>query len=375
MAGSHTRPREPGVGRGRALQEWFARAALALGSLVFSFCVLEAGFRAKAYLDDRELDAFERLDGARGVRDPDARLRTADIIRLSSNPQIIYELIPGLVGSYRGAQIRVNAQGFRGPELALAKPARTVRIAGLGDSVMFGWGVAEDEAYLARLTARLGERFPDVRWEWINSAVPGYSTPIEVEVLADRLLAYRPDLVMVGFVPNDLELPNFIRSRRPYLRADRSYLFRFVRALRKGMTRAPDDRLAAAPRDAEEIPVEYRELRGMPAVERALARLAGLAREHGFRALVLAYPACSHQLRAACAPQGLACLEAGPAFDRWLREHGHSALAGSPLVLPDDPHPSALGHELIADTLLRSLDEEGTIEALRAGALRAPPTP
>jgi lysophospholipase L1-like esterase len=352
-------------------REWLARAALALGSLLCSLCVLEAGFRAKAYLDDRELDAFERLEGARVVHDPNAPLRTADIIRLSSNPAIIYELIPGLEASYRGAQIRVNALGFRGPELAREKPPGTVRIAGLGDSVMFGWGVAEDELYLARLAAALRERAPEVRWEWINSAVPGYSTPIEVEVFADRLLAYRPDLVIVGFIPNDVELPNFVRSRSPYLRPDRSYLRRYLRALRKGMSRAPDDRLAAAPRDEDEVPPEYRELRGMSSVVRAIDRLGRLASQHRFRALVLAYPACPAALRAACGAHGFACLEAGPAFERWLGERGLERSA-SPLVLaPDDPHPSAQGHQLIADLLLQRLEESGELELLRSRALGA----
>lgn len=356
---------------GSHAREWTIRAALLLGSLAFTFCVLEAGFRVKAFLDDRELDAFQRLEGARVVRDPDARLRTADIIRLSRNPRVIYELIPGLEGRYRGGLIRVNAQGFRGPELSPTKPPGTVRVAGIGDSVMFGWGVGEEELYLARLARLLAEREPGVRWEWINSAVPGYSTPIEVEVLEDRVLRYAPDLVIVGFVPNDVELPNFIRSPSPYLRLDRSYLGRFVRALRKGLARTPDDRLAAAPRDESEIPAEYRALRGMTAVVGAIERLGRLADARRFEALVLAYPACPAELRAVSSAQGFLCLESGPAFARWLadRELGPEA---SPLVLaPDDPHPSPLGHSVLAETVLAHLEQSGTLRALRRRALTA----
>jgi lysophospholipase L1-like esterase len=348
------------------MRAFLGRAGLLLGALLVALCLLEVALRVRASLREEAIGDLASLDAARAAPDR-AKLRTRDIIRMSHNPRIVYELIPGLSGTYRDAALHVNSQGFRGREVAREKHAHTVRIVGVGDSVMFGWGVEEDELYLARLAARLAERRPEIRFEVVNSAVPGYNTPIEVEVLADRLLAFHPDLVVVGWIPNDVEPPNFVRVPRGYLRLDTSFLLLELRALRQGLRRSPDGRLAAAPRDPAEIPPEYRAMRGLPAVEAALARLAELGVLHGFRSVIVAYPHAPAEVRATAARLGIGYVEVGPAFDRWLAEHGVE-LEQSPLVRSaDDPHPSALGHELFAETLLSYLDESGTTAALIRG--------
>ena len=63
----------------------------------------------------------------------------------------------------RSFLVSTNAKGFRGPPL---EPQKTsYRVLCLGDSVTFGWGVAEDESYPARLRKSLG-------LEVINAGVP-----------------------------------------------------------------------------------------------------------------------------------------------------------------------------------------------------------
>ena len=94
-------PAEKGSSR-RAGVEWLLRIALGVTSLLLSLLVIEFGLRVKAWHEDREVDAFRNLRPVAVVHDPASRVRTRDIIRLSSNPRIIYELIPCLTANYRG---------------------------------------------------------------------------------------------------------------------------------------------------------------------------------------------------------------------------------------------------------------------------------
>lgn len=57
-----------------------------------------------------------------------------------------------------GIAHRVNTLGLRGPDRPIEKPPGVARVAVLGDSVVWGWGVAEEDGMVARLEARLGSR-------------------------------------------------------------------------------------------------------------------------------------------------------------------------------------------------------------------------
>jgi lysophospholipase L1-like esterase len=340
---------------------------LAATALLLSLLVIEAGFRVKAYLDDRELDAFENLSGAALVADATTKVRTRHLVRLNPNPRIIYELIPGLVATYKGAIVHINSDGFRGPLIESAKPPRTVRIAGLGDSVMFGWSVGEDESFLAVLAKRLTERYPETAWEWINSAVPGYNTVMEVETLKERLLPYGPDLVIIDFVKNDLSLPNFIRNRAAYFNLRKSYLWQFIRTVKQGLERGPDDRLL--PRPDNTVPPEYRDLVGIESYRAAMTELKNLSRKNGFRTLVFSHEELPPDVRQVCEELGLPHVNGMEARRRYMREHGIQQYMGSPLTRnARDPHPSAIAHQLLADVLYEHLERSGWLAELSLAA-------
>ena len=79
---------------------------------------------------------------------------------------MVYELKPGLDGRFQDQPLKTNSHGMRDREYPREKPDGVVRIAGLGDSVMFGWGVGQGEAYLdvlERLDRGTGER------EWVET--------------------------------------------------------------------------------------------------------------------------------------------------------------------------------------------------------------
>ncbi len=129
--------------------------------------------------------------------------------RLSNNPKIGFEPVPGLeydgkslhFYDYRGAS---NSLGYRDAEHPIAKPPGRYRILVIGDSISAGHFIESfDDMYSTVLQKQLKERGLDI--EVINFAVSGYSTEQEVATLADRGLQFDPDLVLVGYCLNDRE--------------------------------------------------------------------------------------------------------------------------------------------------------------------------
>lgn len=101
--------------------------------------------------------------------------------------------------------VHTSERGFRGAEFADRKPAGSVRIAVLGDSSTFGWGVEHFESYPERLAGELAMRWnvPRERVEVLNLGVPGYSS-FQGRVLLEReVLALEPDVVLFSYLSND----------------------------------------------------------------------------------------------------------------------------------------------------------------------------
>lgn len=99
---------------------------------------------------------------------------------------------------FPAVQVHTNSAGFRGTrEYAREKPGGVIRIAALGDSFVFGFGVQDPEAFPALLESR------DQVREVLNLGVPGYG--IDQIYLSYREIArhYRPDIVLIGIFPED----------------------------------------------------------------------------------------------------------------------------------------------------------------------------
>jgi lysophospholipase L1-like esterase len=119
-----------------------------------------------------------------------------------------YELLPSRDLDYEGTRIRTNRLGLRGPEFEERKEPDRFRVAVLGDSFTFGYGVPEEKTYPRLLEGLLNgspaEGGPG--FEVLNFGVVGYSTRDEAIVLARKVLPLHPDLVLIGYVFNDPEI-------------------------------------------------------------------------------------------------------------------------------------------------------------------------
>jgi hypothetical protein len=345
-----------------------APVALAVSSTLIGLLLLEAAFRVRA-----GLAAPAGLGAVQPARlAPGDRARLGDVVRPSANPRIVYELIPGLDVELLGVPLLTNPDGFRGVALSPERTRPAVRVVGLGDSVMFGWGVRQEDSYLARAAQMLAASSPGVAWEVVNTAVPGYNTVMEVETLEAKGLRFDPDLVVLNFVGNDLGLPNFLEQRPDVLSLRRSFLLDFVRGRLLG---EPDGgpRLVGVPTEVrrfgeahlDRVPPRYRGLLGPVAWRSAMERLQRLSRERGFEVVVLVHPELFGFERDAVRELGFPLVETGDAVRAWAREHGIEDVQGPPLTLTAaDPHPSAIGHEIIARVLAGFLRTSGLADVL-----------
>jgi hypothetical protein len=101
--------------------------------------------------------------------------------------------------------IRINALGFRGPELERPKPARRVRIGFLGGSTTFCAEASSLEAsWPDRVVAGLRAAAPDLEFDYVNGAAAGFSTAELLENLEHRVGPLEPDVLVLYEATNDL---------------------------------------------------------------------------------------------------------------------------------------------------------------------------
>lgn len=109
------------------------------------------------------------------------------------------EGVSGTARDVGAFNVRINSLGYRGKEVAVPKPAEVRRIAFLGDSNTFGYGVQE------------GQRFSDIlaqhqpaSTEIVNLGVFGYGTEQEAIYLERHALGLSPDMVVLAVSAGDL---------------------------------------------------------------------------------------------------------------------------------------------------------------------------
>jgi lysophospholipase L1-like esterase len=109
------------------------------------------------------------------------------------------------VANYDNGRLSVNSLGFRGPEIAVPKPAGTVRIAYLGASTTWCGEVSSNDKVWPHLaTASLSRAFPGARFDYINGGVPGYTIQSMTQNLQHRVAPLQPDVIVIYEASNNL---------------------------------------------------------------------------------------------------------------------------------------------------------------------------
>jgi len=359
--------------------------ALVLGSVLVVLAILEIAVRIVNSIDGNYLDELVNFQSVPTNRD----LTLADLIQTVEDDLVVYRLRPGVRGRFLGREVSINSQGMRGPERPLQKGPGVYRIVGLGDSQMFGWGVAQADTFLALLEAMLNREGGD-RCEIFNLAVPGYNTVQEVQAFAARVEALDPDLIIINYVDNDMDLPNFLARRRDPYTPRTSYLAELLKrrwVILRGSSLLPisligvpmDERSLRFRLPEDRIPERFRPLYGRENMANAFSRLAAIARSRGIPAVfLLNMDDYSHRLAGRtptvltrpvrdlaefCAREGYLVVDPQDRIMEYLA--GNSLRTQDLWVSESDSHPNEVRHRFVAEELFDRLREAGLVSSGR----------
>jgi len=196
-------PVDPRLRRARGL-------ALSLGIAAVLFAILAAlGWRDRATPND--VSGLAALTDE-GVRDEVIRRLVADsqgIFDSHPDPDVGRVLQAGLEERPIGSiTVTTNSFGMRDREWELPKPAGRVRVVALGDSFVFGNGVADPNGRLGpQLERALREHAatPGLDVEVLSLGVASWNIKNECAYLRRQLTLLEPDLVVHVVVNNDLD--------------------------------------------------------------------------------------------------------------------------------------------------------------------------
>ena len=290
------------------------------------------------------------------------------------DPELGYKHPDSVTYMLGNNQVTINAQGLRDDDIPYIKPDNEKRILVLGDSVAFGWGLSQGEAFSDQMEPLLREQTGD-QWQVINAGVNGYNTEQEAAWLRRDGMRYSPDYVLLIYVSNDVDPvidPNETTWRRypawPLSLPEAinrllqlSYLHQ-VTHLFVRMHEMDVARTAAITGNDPTSRGENRSMIGHPDWLRSKTALLDIARqckEAGIPFLVGLYssldggfdPAFVDDLQQA----GIDAMHLQPAWENVPEGDAH--------VSRIDSHPSALVHGKIADYLASIFRQRGWLDA------------
>jgi len=293
-----------------------------------------------------------------------------------------WKLRPNATDTWGKTHIAINSKGARGPEVEYAKRSHVKRILYLGDSVTFGFGLECVDAFPFHVGALLRETISDTI-ETVNTGVNGYSAWQEYLYLSSEGFRYQPDIVVVSFVLNDVtesislsrfgvfddawQLASPKKTKRTFLDdlSGKSNILYFIRLI--GAKIRFGKNLQEGARKTETIYVEQLAYSpDRPEVQEAwkvtfedLGKIFNACKEHHTPVILVVFPFVFQfdNIEALSTPQRIVCNFARenniPVIDLlpFLDERMKATGTKPEDYFLDDLHPSALGSDVVADTL------------------------
>ena len=168
----------------------------ALGNIVLLVAVLAVSAlvlegMARLFIDDGKSYELEMWKYATQVKTRDPRPDLGHRHRANAKAELM------------SVPVRTDAFGFRGPGIPETAPAGTARIAFVGDSTTFGWGVAEQDTFANQVIAELQRKGRKV--DGFNLGVGNYNTVQELASFRDSGMRMKPDIIVLTYFINDAE--------------------------------------------------------------------------------------------------------------------------------------------------------------------------
>ncbi len=177
------------------------------------------------------------------------------------DPELGWRLNPGWSGRFHGVNVSVTDAGLRDPRSRADLARLSEPILFIGDSVVMGYGVREEDSLPRRLETRVGRPV-------INAGVIGYGSLQEARLARRLLPTVRPRIILLGICLNDIA-PN----RQYRLRiAPKGRAARFAEVLREhsALFHAMKKRIHAIAKKLGQVKAERTDL-SLPALDRLLA--------------------------------------------------------------------------------------------------------
>ena len=302
---------------------------LMIGSMAVALCAGEAILRVKN-------SSMKTYDIEMWRYAKELKVRSAD-------PALDFEHVPSKSAVLQRVTIRLNEYGLRGGPVP-APGGRRVLV--LGGSIALGWGVPEEDTVEARLEKGLRAANQDA--VVLNGGVGNYNADRYVARFFKELYRLNPtDIVVLYFLRDAETLPNgsgnvLLRNSELAVTLWTAYHRLFDKA---GEQTLVDHYRAVYQPDAP----------GFVSMQARLKEIADYAKAHGMR-LYLAMTPDVHNLT------DYKFTFAHDAMRRIAESDGYTyvdllpAMRGRPaetlFAMPGDPHPNALGHELMAGAIL-----------------------
>ncbi len=286
------------------------------------------------------------------------------ILRVTMNDQTVGGGFgPGSL-KFNQKYVILNDEGMRDRDFTITKPTNTMRIAVLGDSFSFGSGIKNvNLTYPKLLESELNDLNSINNYEVLNFGIQGRNTEDEIKILEEKVLKYSPDLLILGYVFNDIEnvdksvseykfmpvIPYFgiwIRNvlySYMYTELKFNYILDTL-GLKKNVVKATLDQYNS------EINKEYN--------NELFKKLRGIAEKNDIRVVVVIFPGLidfnnypyngvHEYLTETSSNNGFYVIDL---FDTY-KSHSPESLQ----VNEYDSHPNELGHRLAAEKILEKL--------------------
>lgn len=321
------------------MKSGFFSAILIVFSLVVSLAAGEAVLRLK----NRSMTTYD-IEMWRYARDLKAQ---------SDDPHLDFDHVKSKSSVLQNVTIRLNEWGLRGGAVE-PMPAGGRRVLFLGGSIALGWGVAEEDTVEARLEKRL--RAKGEQAQVLNAGVGNYNTDRYVSRFFKELAGLNPTDIVVHYFLRDAEdLPPgggnvFLRNSELAV----TLWIAFHRLADKSGERSLVDHYRAAYQ--EQAP-------GFLLMQSRLKELADYAKARHVR-LYLAMTPDVHNLIDYQFTFVHAIMRRIAEADGYTFVDLLPAMQGRPpqelFAMPGDPHPNALGHQLMADAIFPVVAQSDT---------------